>query len=252
MDRRLLGHGVGVRRAHLAHLAEHRPYGADFLEILPEDFVANDGVPSIALERARRERPLVVHATVACLPRYEVLHDALERLARLVRRVDPAWVGDHLGRPGTPHGARDEASIAWIASRVFVVEERIRRPIALENVALGPGCDALADAEVLNELVRRTGCGILLDLSNVLVTCGHGGIDPRAYLDRIDAGAVVEVHVGGTMAPARDTWRWYRHLLARTGPVSTLVEWETEVPPFEIAVAEARRAAQIAGDALAA
>jgi uncharacterized protein (UPF0276 family) len=198
----------------------------------------------------------------------------LERLQRLVQRIDPVRVSDHAcfaraplqgGQPPV-HGtdllpiAFTDAALDIMVRNVQHVQERLRRPIAVENLSayLCWADDALDEAQFFNELARRSGCSVLLDLNNIVVNAINHGVDPVAaacrFIDAIDARHVAEIHLAGFSAQGPlviddhgsrvhdPVWQVYRHALQRIGPVPTLIEWDTDIPPLDVLLDEAQTA----------
>ena len=208
----------------------------------------------------------------------------LDRLAALVRRIEPVRVSDHAcvarapREPGGPvqHAgdllpiAFNDASLAILVRNVVQVQERLRRPIAVENLSayLSYADDTLAETEFLAALARRSGCTLLLDLNNLMVNAlNAGSADPLAsccdFVDALPRDAVAEIHLAGycetadividdhgsRVRPA--VWQLYRYALARLGPVPTLIEWDTDVPALEVLLDEAAQADRHAAELLA-
>jgi len=185
-----------------------------------------------------------------------------------VDRVEPALVSEHLSwsiSGGTylnhllplPY---TEESLTLVSEQVRRVQDRLGRRLLVENPSsyLRFRESPIPEVEFLGALVRRTGCGLLCDVNNVYVTCRNLGGDPDAYLDAVEAEAVGEIHLAGhavndadghtlliddhgsRVAPA--VWELYAHVLARVGPVPTLVEWDTDLPVLDVLVDEAATA----------
>ncbi|HEU4537214.1 MAG TPA: DUF692 domain-containing protein, partial [Polyangiaceae bacterium] len=192
----------------------------------------------------------------------------LDALAALARRVEPAWVSDHLcwgGYQGTyghdlwPLPLSEEA-LAHVVGRVQAVQERLGRPLLIENVSsyVAFAASTLPEWEFLNELARRSGCGLLLDVNNVYVSARNHAFSAEAYVDAIEPAFVGQLHLAGHddfgsylfdshLGPVPDpVWQLYERTIARMGPVSTLVEWDTDVPPYPVVAADSARAAAIA------
>jgi uncharacterized protein (UPF0276 family) len=266
-----LGFGVGLRSEHYDVVLGSRP-PVDWFEVVTENFMATGGRPLAVLEAVRRERPVALHGVALSIGSVDPLSDRyLDDLARLVARVEPALVTDHLCWTGVdgrslydllpvPYTAE---ALVHVARRVDVVQERLGRRILLENPStyVEYACSEMPEWEFLSTLAGRTGCGILLDVNNVFVTCRNHDRDPVEYLDAIPPAAVGQVHLGGftergtylfdthSRAVCEEVWALYAHALRRLGPVSTLVEWDADVPPFEALSAEAERARAIAMEA---
>jgi uncharacterized protein (UPF0276 family) len=191
-----------------------------------------------------------------------------------VQRIDPVRVSDHACFARAPlqagqapvHGADllpiafTPASLDIMVAHVQQVQDRLRRPIAVENLSayLRWTDDALDEAEFFNELARRSGCGVLLDLNNLVVNAINRGEDPVAsacrFVDAIEAGCVAEIHLAGFSKQGalviddhgsrvhEPVWRVYRHAMQRLGSVPTLIEWDTDVPALDVLLAEAGKA----------
>jgi uncharacterized protein (UPF0276 family) len=152
-----------------------------------------------------------------------------------------------------------EEALAHVAWRVDAVQERLGRRILLENPStyVEYECSEMSEWEFLARLAACTGCGILLDVNNVFVTCSNHGNDPVAYIEAIPVAAVGQIHLGGftergtylfdthSRAVCEEVWALYAHAVRRLGPVATLVEWDAEIPPFDALCAEATRARSI-------
>ena len=272
--RKYLRHGVGLRTKHFgAYLSAPPP--VDWLEAISENFMAPGGRPIAVLEKVRREVPVVLHGVSLSIGSVDPLSERyLHDLTALVRRIEPAWISDHLCW-GT-HGGRyvhdllplpyTEEALAHVALRVERVQERLGRQILLENVSsyVAFKDSTMTEWQFLSEVSRRADCGILLDINNVYVSARNHGFDPWEYLAGIPADRVGQFHLAGHSNKGRyllDThdhpipdavWDLYREALRRFGAVSTLVEWDDAIPPLELLVDESRRAAAIEAETVAA
>ena len=269
-----LGHGIGLRTRHFAQFMAERP-AVDWVEAVTENFMAPGGRPISVLEKVRGELPVVLHGVSLAIGSVDPLSETyLDELARIVKRIQPAMVSDHLCW-GTHRGQYvhdllplpyTEESLAHVASRVSQVQERLGRKIFLENPSsyVAFKDSTLAEWEFLTELARRTGCGILLDVNNVYVSSRNFGFDPVAYLAGIPAEMVGYFHLAGHSDKGKylldshdhsvpaPVWELYREAVRRFGRVPSLVEWDDAIPPLEEVVAESRRAAAIEAEELAA
>ncbi len=259
-----LGHGVGLRREHFSRVLE-APTQVDWFEVISENFMVEGGRPREVLERVRERYPVVLHGVSLSIGTVDPLReDYLQQLVRLIEWVEPAWVSDHLCWTGVGgHNAHDllplpftEETLAHVARRVQAVQERLRRPIALENVSsyLQFADSSVPEWEFLAELSLRTGCGILLDVNNVYVSARNHGFEAKDYIDAIPLERVWQIHLAGHTdkgthlldthsAPVCDeVWALYRRAVARLGAVPTLIEWDEAIPDWERLEAEATRA----------
>ncbi|MEK8027424.1 DUF692 family multinuclear iron-containing protein [Pseudaquabacterium rugosum] len=292
MDTAPTSAGIGWRAPHEAALLERRP-PLGFIEVHSENFFGDGGPALACLQAARAHWPVSLHGVglgLASPAGLDPWH--LDRLARLVERVEPWAVSDHAcfaRAPRTPGGPvihaadllpppRDAATLDRLVAQVQQVQDRLRRPILVENLsaALAWRDDAMNEAEWLTALARRSGCRLLLDLNNLAVNArnalagadGHAAAldDPRvaaavrATVDRIPVGLIGELHVAGHTvheglalddhgsAVSDTVWALLAHTLARHGALPVLVEWDTAVPALDVLLAEARRADAVAAD----
>ena len=263
-----LGVGVGLRSPHYADVlerAEAGRLGVDWFEALSENYMVRGGRPLRMLDTVRRSAPMALHGVSLNIGSSDPLSDEyLNELARLADRVEPCWISDHLCWTGVGgHNLHDlvplpytEEAIAHVAERVARVQERLGRRIALENVSsyVTYVADELSEWEFLKEIAERADCGILLDVNNVFVSAHNHGFDPETYLGEIPAERVFQIHLAGHSQsgellidthdhPVRDeVWALFEWTVRRTGPVSTLIEWDEQIPPYDELLEEAERA----------
>ena len=269
-----LGVGVGLRPTHygevLSRAAEGR-LGVEWLEVVSENYLVPGGRPLRILETLRREVPLVFHGVSMNLGSVDPLDTGhLDALSAALGRFEAAWASDHLCWTGVGgHNLHDllplpqtEEAVAHVAERIARVQDRLGRRIAVENVSSYVAfCGStLSEPEFLSAVAERADCGILLDVNNVFVSAHNHGFDAADYLAAIDPARIFQIHLAGHRAegpllidthdhPVRDeVLALYAGLLARTGPVSTLIEWDGEIPPFERLCGEAARAREILAD----
>ncbi|MES1177712.1 MAG: DUF692 domain-containing protein [Myxococcales bacterium] len=268
-----LGHGIGLRPTHYAQLLETGAREVDWFEAISENFFEEGGRPLAVLDRVRLDAPVVLHGVAMNLGGADDLsEDYLARLARLVARVDPAWVSDHLCW-GSAAGqyAHDllpvpytEEALSHVVARIQRVQERLGRAILVENISAYVAFreSAIPEWQFLNELHERTGCGILLDVNNVYVTSKNLGFDAEAYVRAVRPSAVGQIHLAGHteqpdfildshVGPVPDpVWELYRLAVRCFGRVSTLVEWDEAVPALPVVLAETARAREIEREVL--
>jgi uncharacterized protein (UPF0276 family) len=266
-QRPFLGHGVGLRVPHYQR-ALSDGLDIDWVECITENFLGGGGRPRAVLARLRRDMPLVFHGVSLGIgsaagpdTRY------LNNIRRLFTEYEPAWVSDHLcwthheglySHDLLPLPYTEEA-LRVVGRHVEQVQEFLGRPLVLENVSsyVGYSSSVLAEWEFLNELCRRSGCRVLLDLNNVIVNSVNHGSSASEFVDGIVADYVWQFHLAnhtdlghyrldsheGQVPEA--VWSLYRQALKRFGRVSTLVEWDEAIPAWETLRAEQRRAASI-------
>ena len=287
----LNGVGIGLRQPHYAQVLEERP-ALGFVEVHSENFFADGGAALAVLRKAREQYPVSLHGVGLALGSAAGLDPwHLDRLQRLVQVTDPVRVSDHACfaraalAPGQPvvHGndllpiAFTPASLDIMAAHVAQVQERLRRPILVENLSayITFADDNIGEPEFFAQLCRRTGCGMLLDVNNIMVNAlnvnASGGPDPLAvclgYVDALPLGIVGEIHLAGYCHTGGQTdglviddhgsrvrpavWAVYKHALRRFGALPTLVEWDTDVPALGVLLGEAEHAARILDGAIA-
>ena len=270
--------GVGLRLPHLAEVAATAPPVA-WLEVHPENFLANPHAMELLQEVASRY-PISVHTVGVSIGSADGIdHVHLARVRQLVDAIDPILVSGHLAW-STHAGAYlndllplpyDDETLKIVSAHLHHVQEGLGRPYLVENPSsyVGFGTSTMTEVEFLAELVRRTGCRLLCDVSNVFLSGHNMGFDPFAYIDAFPAAAVAELHLGGFTAEtdeatpgaevlidthataiAEPVWKLYAHAVRRFYQAPTLIEWDNDVPAFEALVAEAQRADAVAVAAL--
>ena len=273
--------GIGWRAPHYAALLESAP-ALGFIEVHSENFYADGGAALAVLRQGRERYPVSLHGVGLGLGSAAGLDDwHLERLARLVQQIDPVRVSDHACFARAPLSPGEKVShandllplaftpggLAVLCANVQRVQERLRRPILVENLSayLRWADDSMGEAEFFNALTRRTGCGLLLDVNNLVVNALNSGEPPLAVVARfvaeVDPHSVGEIHLAG-YADLSDividdhgsrvhppVWQAYRQTIARLGPRPTLIEWDTDMPGLDVLLDEAALAAQAMAEA---
>ena len=275
------GFGLGLRPEHYRDFAQGAA-AVDWLEILTENYLVPGGKPLDYLDRIRARYPVAMHGVSLSIAGESLDPEYLKQLEALARRVQPAWISDHLCWTGV--GGRNlhdllpipftAEALRHVAGRVGRVQDRLRRPLVLENVSsyVRMAEDEMTEWEFLRELVRRSGCELLLDVNNVYVNAVNHRFDARAFIDALPPQAVRQIHLAGHtdngdhLVDTHDSpvceavWELYEHAVARFGPVPTMIERDDAIPPLAELVSEldiARRRAERAlrsrtADALAA
>lgn len=268
-----LGHGIGLRLPHFARILEHGVSGVAWFEIISENFFEPGGRPWAVLERVRAEAPVVMHGVSLGIGNTDPISDTyLDALCGLAERIQPAWVSDHLCWGGySGYYAHDllplpysEEALDHVVSRVAKVQERLGRQILLENVSsyVTFGASTMTEWEFLSEVARRADCGILLDVNNVFVSARNHGFSADTYVDAIPAERIGQIHLAGHtdrgtylfdshVGPVPEgVWSLYRRVIARTGAIPSLIEWDEDIPDYETVVAEARTAQRLEEEVL--
>lgn len=260
--------GIGLRSQHLDALLR-TPIRPVFLEVHAENYVR----PSPSFEKAlrlRRDFEFSVHAVGLSLGSADGIHEEhLEQIARLAERLEPTLVSEHLSWSGfegryfndlLPLPYTEEA-LEIVAANVGRVQDRLGRQISIENPSsyLGFRGSTLTEAEFLDELVHRSGCGLLLDINNMAVTAHNLELDPADWLNELPGEAITQFHLAGHTRNVLDdgstiliddhgsrvggtVWSLFDEVLQRFGPRPTLIEWDTDIPPLAVLLDEAARA----------
>jgi uncharacterized protein (UPF0276 family) len=262
-----LGFGVGLRAPHYRDFLEHRP-AVDWLEIHTENYFDQGGWGSHVVELLRRDYPISLHGVglgIGSACGFSEQH--LRRVRELVQRIEPALVSEHLcwGAVGDRH-LNDllplpltQEALAMVCERVERIQEILGRQILLENVStyLRYREDVMSEAEFLAEVAARTGCGVLLDINNLYVNqCNHQE-DALVALHAIATHSVGEMHLAGHLVTpdavidhhgdhvTESVWSLYETALRRFGSVSTLIEWDTDIPTLDVLLDEVQKAREI-------
>ncbi|HEX8950591.1 MAG TPA: DUF692 domain-containing protein [Polyangia bacterium] len=262
-----LGHGVGLRTQHYATVLDEHPR-VDWFECISENFMVAGGNPRRVLRQVRERYPVVLHGVSLSIGSVDPLDPKyLDELAALAADTEPAWVSDHLcwssvggnfSHDLLPLPYTEEA-LAHVAGRVLQVQDKLKRQILIENVSsyVTFTQSTLTEWQFLAELCQRADCGLLLDVNNVFVSAFNHGFDAAEFIDGIPAGRVGQIHLAGHsdygthLLDTHDhsvcdgVWALYRRAVERFGRVSTLVEWDDHIPPFDEVLAESRKAAAI-------
>jgi uncharacterized protein (UPF0276 family) len=265
--------GIGLRQPHYAAFTAQRP-ALPFVEVHSENFFGDGGAALQVLQGVRADWSVSLHGVGLGLGSAAGLDPwHLDRLARLAERVDPLRISDHasFARAGGRHAndllpiAFTRASLDRLVANVQQVQERLRRPIGVENISAYLGWDheaELPEPAFFAELARRSGCWLLLDVNNLVVNALNAGQDPVAapcaWIDALGPEAPVgEIHLAGYHAGGElviddhgsrvhpPVWRVFAHAIARFGPRPTLVEWDTDLPALEVLLQEAAAAEAI-------
>ncbi|GLH50228.1 MNIO family bufferin maturase [Pseudomonas lactis] len=261
--------GLGLKTEHFTEVLETRP-DIGFFEVHAENYMVAGGPFHHYLGLIRAQYPLSLHGVGLSIGGEGPLdREHLARLATLIKRYQPQSFSEHLA--WSSHGpvflndllplAYDASTVNRVCAHVDQVQSTLKRPMLLENPStyLQFQRSTLDETDFISEIVRRTGCGLLLDVNNVYVSCINHQRDPLAYIDALPLHAVGEIHLAGF---AEDTdslgdrlliddhgapidnavWQLYAQVLARTGAVATLIERDNQVPAFSVLQAEARQA----------
>jgi uncharacterized protein (UPF0276 family) len=268
-----LGVGVGLRVPHYAAILAERP-SVDFFEVISENFMVEGGKPLYHLDRVLEHYRVVQHGVSLGIAGPEEPDRAyLSRLKQLVRRTKTPWVSDHfcwcgdgnahlhdlLPIPYTPEAVRRTAE------RARMIQDFLEVPFALENTSsyLTYRSSTLSEWEFISEVAERADIGLLFDVNNVYVSAFNHGFDAETFIRSVPHDRILQIHLAGHTNLGKyiiDTHRGsviepvlelYRQTIALAGPVSTLIEWDDEIPELAVLLAEAERARRARDDGLA-
>jgi len=268
--------GVGFKPEHFRDiLAAVQPIG--FFEVHAENYMGAGGPPHAQLGALRERYALSVHGVGLSIGSMQPLDsDHLARLKVLCNRYKPESFSEHLA--WSSHAGvyfndllplpYTRQTLARVAEHIDEVQTTLGRTMLLENPShyIGIAESTIPEIDFLTEVAKRTGCGLLLDVNNVFVSAKNHGTDPLSYLEAFPLGRVREVHLGGhdeelddaggpllidthASSVADAVWTLYAHLIARTGPIPTLIEWDNNLPDWPTLRAQAIAAQNILADA---
>ncbi len=262
-----LGVGAGLRIPHYGHVLENSP-PMGFFEVISENFFGKGGKPLYHLDQFIERYPVILHGVSLSIGAPEEPdRQYLEKLKCLVKRVKPAWVSDHFCFSGAG-GAHlhdllplpyTEEAIERVARRAKMVQDFLEVPFGLENTSsyLQYTQSTMPEWEFVSEVVQRADCGLMFDVNNVYVSAYNHGYDPLEFIRSVPHERILQIHIAGhtnmgkyiidthvgpLIDPVLDL---YRETIRLAGPVSTLLEWDDNIPPFEELAREVDRVRQV-------
>ena len=262
-----MGLGVGLRNKHFNYLL-HNPVGVDWFEIISENFMDDFGFAMHVLMHVRKQVPVVMHGVSLSVGSTDPLnYTYLQKLKTLAERVEPVWISDHLCWTGVAYtNTHDllpmpmtEESLNHVAERVLRIQDYLKRPLILENPStyLQFKASTMPEWEFLSALAKETGCGLLLDVNNVFVSAHNHSFDAVKYIDSLPHEHIVQMHLAGPTdcgALLVDThdqpvpskvWELFYQAYHLTGGVSTLLEWDSNIPEYPELLEELFKAKEV-------
>lgn len=264
--------GIGFKPEHFASIiATPQPLG--FFEVHAENYMGAGGPPHAQLGKLREDYALSIHGVGLSIGSMQPLdQDHLQRLKTVCDRYEPESFSEHLA--WSTHDTvflndllplpYTSETLSRVADHIDRVQDTLKRQMLLENPATYVLFEesTLEETEFLAEIVRQTGCGLLLDVNNVFVASTNHNMNPRDYLARFPVQWVREIHLSGHSettddegapllidshdTPVKDpVWALYEELIARTGPIASLIEWDNDVPEWPVLRSEAEAAGAI-------
>jgi uncharacterized protein (UPF0276 family) len=267
--------GVGLRFRHHREVLDEHPAVAWF-EVHIENYMGGGTSPAM-LDAIRRDYAVSLHGTGLSLGSAEGLDPGhLARVRKVIERVEPGLVSEHLSFSVAAGNyladllplPMTEEALGIVCRNVEQVQDCLKRTILVENPStyLQFRHSTIPEWEFLAEVAKRTGCGILCDVNNIYVSAYNHGWRAQTYLAALPPAAVGEIHLAGHSVRqiddrqtlriddhgsrvAPEVWALYTEALARFGPVPTLIEWDTDVPPMAVLLEEAAKAAALIEEA---
>jgi uncharacterized protein (UPF0276 family) len=256
-----LGFGIGLRPSHLAGFLDQRRRTIDYIEITSEDFLHDEGSARYELECLAERYPIVMHGVSLSIGGTDPLDlDYLVQLRELADNIGAQWVSDHLCWTGVEGvNTHDllplpftEQTLKHVVGRIHAAQDVLGRGIVLENPAtyFSFSDSSMPEWEFLGRLAQEAKCQLLLDVSNVHVSASHHGFNAFTYINALAPGSVRQIHLGGYQEVGNfllDThnarvsdavWELYAHACRRLGPISTLIEWDADIPELSVLESE--------------
>ncbi|ADI38409.1 UPF0276 protein Anae109_1558 [Waddlia chondrophila 2032/99] len=261
-----LGIGLGLRIPHYTDILTKRP-PVDWFEIISENFMVEGGKALVNLEKFLETYTIVQHGVSLAIGSPTPLDfDYLKKLKALTKMTRTPWVSDHLCWGQTPGGHYHDLlplpytkEVAdYVAERARIVQDYLELPFALENLSsyVSYQIDEMPEWEFYTRIAEKSDTFFMLDVNNIYVSSRNHGFDPREYFNNIPLDRVLQIHIAGHNDkgeyvldthdhPVRDeVWKIYADVWPKTGGVSTLLEWDNKIPPFQKTWEEALKAKQ--------
>jgi len=255
---------MGLRSPHLSHVLENKP-PVPWFEVMADNYLNQGEIPHRALEKIRAQYPLTFHCLGMNLGSTDPLNDSyFERLSELIERYQPQWISDHLCWVGSngvqshdllplPYTAE---AVKHAASRIQQAQEKLGRRMLIENLSgyLRFNQSEMSEWEFVKAVVEKADCHLLLDINNIYVNAENLRFDPYLYIDAMPMDRVKEMHLAGHLrtegllvdnhgsAVCDEVWELYRYAASRFTQVPTLMEWDLNIPVFEVVWCEAQKA----------
>jgi uncharacterized protein (UPF0276 family) len=255
MTRPFIGFGLGLRTEHYQHVIDEKPQ-VDWFEIISENYMVPGGKPLANLDKIRKDYPMVMHGVSMSIGSTDPINIAyLQKLKTLIERVEPLWISDHLCWTSVNHiNSHDllplpynEATINHIVDRIKQTQDVLGRQMLIENLSsyVTYNDSDMTEWEFINEISKRADCYILLDINNIFVSANNHHFEPEQYVKGIDSDRVMQFHLAGhsyngdMIIDTHDhdvcdpVWNLYEVALGHFGAVSTMIERDDNIPPFE-------------------
>ena len=272
MSSQVNGFGLGLRVEHYRDFIEHKPR-VDWLEVTSENFMVPGGKPLFYLDAIRANYPMVMHGVSLSIGSCDPLDmQYLGDLKALIARIEPAWVSDHLCWTGVDHtNLHDllpmpytEEALQHLCRRVDQVQNFLGRPLMLENVSsyVKFAADEMTEWAFVADLLKRSGCQLLLDVNNIYVSSVNHQFNAKNYVDAMPAAQIRQIHLAGhedhgdhiidthDHDVSEPVWALYEYAIQRFGLLPTMIERDDHIPPLAALLDELDMARHRAAQAL--
>ncbi|MGN7437900.1 MAG: MNIO family bufferin maturase [Alcanivorax sp.] len=259
-----LGFGLGFRPTHFSDIIEHKP-DVDWFEVISENYMDTGGPQRRILDQLKERYPLVMHGVSLSIGTVDPINsEYLDKLKKLADDVKPKWISDHLCWTGIAHkNTHDllpvpytEEALKHIIERIKQVQDYLGRQIVLENPStyLEFTASSMSEWEFIARMVDGSGCGLLLDVNNIYVSCYNHRWDPKTYIDAMPLDSVAQIHLAGHSNMGThiidthddhvvdEVWTLYSYVINKAGPISTMIEWDDKIPEFPVVMEELNKA----------
>ena len=262
-----LGFGLGLRTNHYETIIEEKP-AVDWFEIITENYLVPGGQPLYFLDKIRENYPIVMHGVSMSLGSCDPLDlDYLKQVKHLTDRIQPRWISDHLCWTGVQHKNThdllplplNQEALNHIVDRVQQAQDFLGRPLLIENAStyIAFKDSPIPEWEFINEMVRRSGCLLLLDVNNVYVSSVNHEFNPFEYIAAMPSDRIYQIHLAGhsnmgdyiidthDQAIVDPVWDLYAETIRRHGVISTMIERDDNIPPLPELLTELNHAKRI-------
>ena len=262
--------GIGLKSVHYNDVLseEDDAKHPGWVEVHPQNYFGDGGPLHRWLTAIAGVYPLSFHSVGLSLGSADGLNEYdLGKIAELCNRYEPAMVSDHLSWSGNAHDRYPDLlpipytqeTLDHFSAQIARVQDLLKRPILIENPSryLSYRDDEMSETDFISVLCKQSGCGLLFDINNVEVSATNVGMDMEAYIDAIDPAIVGEMHLAGHAREEHDsgpfliddhgsrvtdrTWALYQRFIQRAGPKPTLIEWDTDIPDYDVLMSEVEK-----------
>jgi len=262
-----LGYGIGLRSDHYQHILDHE-VEMDWFEIISENYMDSKGWPKKVILEIAERYPLVMHGVSMSIGSSDPIDlDYLKKLKKLAKEINARWISDHLCWTGilgkNTHDLLPlpltEESLNHVVQRIKMVQDILERQLVLENPSsyMQFREDSFTEYDFIRQMAEESDCRLLLDINNVYVSSFNHHYDAKEYIAALPKERIVQFHLAGHNNQGthiidthddhviKEVWELYQHTIAQTGPISTLLEWDSNIPAFEVLRKEVLKAKTI-------